>query len=147
MSHIHQQIRDYVATQLGAIGMFSGRVYKMRSYALDAEKLPAIVVYTNTQQSNPITIGTKTARGQLELAVQIHIKGASNTISDDLDAACVLVENVMGGIFDLNGLAKSCVLSTTEINVNVEGGQSVASAALVYAVEYVTLSADVETPA
>ena len=131
MSHIHQQIRDYVATQLGAIGMFSGRVYKMRSYALNAEKLPAVVVYTNTQQSNPITI----------------VKGASNAISDDLDAACVLVENVMGGIFDLNGLAKSCVLSTTEINVNVEGGQSVASAALVYAVDYVTLSADTETPA
>jgi hypothetical protein len=145
MAHIHQQIRDYVATRIGEIAMFSGRVYKMRDYALDDAKLPAAVVYTNTTQSAPVTIGLKTARGELELTVELHIKGASLTVSDDLDAACALVENVMGGDFDLGGLAKAIVLSSTAINVNVEGAQSIASVTLVYSVEYVTVASDVET--
>lgn len=145
MAHIHQQIRDYVATQIGGIGMFNGRVYKMRDYALDDAKLPAAVVYTNTTQSNPVTIGLQTARGALELTVELHIKGGILTVSDDLDAACALVENSLGDDFYLDGLVKSCVLSSTQIGVNVEGAQSVASVTLVYDVEYVTLTTDVET--
>lgn len=146
MAHINNQIRDQMATIIGALGFFTGRVYKMRSYALDDEKLPAAVIYTNTQNSSLATIGTKTSIGSLEVSVEIFIKGSSSTIVNQIDNACVLIEDAIGSDFQLSGLVKSCILSQSEVDINVEGEKPVANARLSYAVQYVTLLSDLETP-
>ena len=146
MAHINQQIRDRVADIIGALPFFSGRVYKMRSYALDDAKLPAAVVYTNSQSSSLVSIGFRTLQGSLNLTVDIHIKGSSATIVNAIDDACVLIEDAIGSDFSLNGLVKSCVLTETDVDINVEGEKPTASARLSYVAEYVTSIADVETP-
>ena len=146
MAHMNQQIRDRVADIVGALPFFSGRVYKMRSYALDEAKLPAAVVYTNSQSSSLVSIGFRTLQGSLNLTVDIHIKGSSATIVNQIDDACVLIEDAIGSDFSLNGLVKSCVLTETDVDINVEGEKPTASARLSYVAEYVTSIADVETP-
>lgn len=146
MAHMNQQIRDRVADIIGALPFFSGRVYKMRSYALDEAKLPAAVVYTNSQSSSLVSIGFRTLQGSLNLTVDIHIKGSSATIVNAIDDACVLIEDAIGSDFSLNGLVKSCVLTETDVDINVEGEKPTASARLSYVAEYVTSIADVETP-
>ena len=146
MAHMNQQIRDRVADIIGALPFFSGRVYKMRSYALDDAKLPAAVVYTNSQSSSLVSIGFRTLQGSLNLTVDIHIKGSSATIVNAIDDACVLIEDAIGSDFSLNGLVKSCVLTETDVDINVEGEKPTASARLSYVAEYVTSIADVETP-
>jgi hypothetical protein len=146
MSHINNQIRDRIATIIGALPFFSGRIYKMRSYALDDEKLPAAVIYTNSQRSSLATIGTKTSMGLLQVYVEIFIKGSSSTIINQIDDACVLIEDAIGSDFQLSGLVKSCILSQSDVDINVEGEKPVANARLSYAVQYVTLLADLETP-
>jgi hypothetical protein len=146
MAHMNQQIRDRVANIIGALPFFSGRVYKMRSYALDEAKLPAAVVYTNSQSSSLVSIGFRTLQGSLNLTVDIHIKGSSATIVNEIDDACVLIEDAIGSDFSLNGLVKSCVLTETDVDINVEGEKPTASARLSYVAEYVTSIADVETP-
>jgi hypothetical protein len=146
MAHMNQQIRDRVADIIGALPFFSGRVYKMRSYALDEAKLPAAVVYTNSQSSSLVSIGFRTLQGSLNLTVDIHIKGSSATIVNQIDDACVLIEDAIGSDFSLNGLVKSCVLTETDVDINVEGEKPTASARLSYVAEYVTSIADVETP-
>jgi hypothetical protein len=146
MAHMNQQIRDRVANIIGALPFFSGRVYKMRSYALDEAKLPAAVVYTNSQSSSLVSIGFRTLQGSLNLTVDIHIKGSSATIVNEIDDACVLIEDAIGSDFSLNGLVKSCVLTETDVDINVEGERPTASARLSYVAEYVTSIADVETP-
>lgn len=146
MAHIHNQIRDRVATLVGAVPTFSGRVYKMRSFAIDSNKLPAAVVYTNRASSELITIGFKTLRGFLEVIIDLHIVGSSATIANSIDDASALVEDAIGADFTLNGLAKSCVLNSVAISISVEGEKPVASARLSYGVEYVTVISDLETP-
>ena len=146
MAHMNQQIRDRVATIIGALPFFSGRVYKMRSYALDEAKLPAAVVYTNSQTSSLVSIGFRTLQGSLNLTVDIHINGSSATIVNQIDDACVLIEDAIGSDFSLNGLVKSCVLTETDVDINVEGEKPTASARLSYVAEYVTSVDDVETP-
>lgn len=146
MSHINNQIRDRIATIIGALPFFSGRVHKMRSYALDDEKLPAAIIYTNSQSNSLATIGTKTSMGSLELYVEIFIKGSSSTIINQIDDACVLIEDAIGSDFQLSGLVKSCILSQSDVDINVEGEKPVANARLSYAVQYVTLLSDLETP-
>ena len=145
MSHVRQQIRDRVATLVTGLPTTGANVYKMRRYALDDAKLPAICVYTMDESSSLITIGTRTLRRVINVAIDIMIKGASTTVSDSLDTICVSAEEAIAGDFTLNGLAKSCILTSTEIDINVEGEKSIASARLVYAVEYITSITDVET--
>lgn len=145
MSHVRQQIRDRVATLVTGLPTTGASVYKMRRYALDDAKLPAICVYTTDESSSLITIGSRTLRRVINVIVDIIIKGSSTAVSDSLDTICVSAEEAMAADFTLNGLAKSSVLTSSEIDVNVEGEKSIASARLVYAVEYVTLITDVET--
>ena len=145
MSHVRQQIRDRVATLVTGLPTTGSSVYKMRRYALDDAKLPAICVYTTDESSSLITIGSRTLRRVINVVVDIIIKGSSTSVSDSLDTICVSAEEAMAADFTLNGLAKSSVLTSSEIDVNVEGEKSIASARLVYAVEYVTLITDVET--
>ena len=145
MSHVRQQIRDRVATLVTGLPTTGASVYKMRRYALDDAKLPAICVYTTDESSSLITIGSRTLRRVINVVVDIIIKGSSTAVSDSLDTICVSAEEAMAADFTLNGLAKSLVLTSSEIDVNVEGEKSIASARLVYAVEYVTLITDVET--
>lgn len=145
MSHVRQQIRDRVATLVTGLPTTGTSVYKMRRYALDDAKLPAICVYTMDESSSLITIGSRTLRRVINVVVDIIIKGSSTTVSDSIDTICVSAEEAMAADFTLNGLAKSSVLTSSEIDVNVEGEKSIASARLVYAVEYITLITDVET--
>lgn len=145
MSHVRQQIRDRVATLVTGLPTIGASVYKMRRYALDDAKLPAICVYTTDESSSLITIGSRTLRRVINVVVDIIIKGSSTAVSDSIDTICVSAEEAMAADFTLNGLAKSSVLTSSEIDVNVEGEKSIASARLVYAVEYVTLITDVET--
>lgn len=145
MAHVRQQIRDRIATLVTGLPTTGANVYKMRRYALDDSKLPAICVYTSDETSSLITIGSRTLRRVINVMVEVFIKGSSTAVSDTLDGICVSAEEAIAADFTLNGLAKSCVLTGTEININVEGEQSIASAQLVYSVEYVTSITDVET--
>lgn len=145
MSHVRQQIRDRVATLVTGLPVTGASVYKMRRYALDDAKLPAICVYTNDETSSLVTIGSRTLRRVINVMVEIFVKGNSTTVSDSLDGICVSAEEAIAADFTLNGLAKSCILTGTEVDINVEGEQSIGSARLVYSVEYVTSITDVET--
>lgn len=145
MSHVRQQIRDRIATILTGLSGTGANVYKMRRYPLDDSKLPAIAIYTMDETSNLITIGARTNRRVVNVGVEIAAKGLSTTISDTIDSYCVNVEEAIGNDFTLNGLAKSCLLTNTTIDVNVEGEKAVCTARLVFAAEYITSITDVET--
>lgn len=145
MAHVRQQIRDRIATVLSGITGFATSVYKMRRYALDDAKLPAIAVYTVDESSNLITLGLRTLRRVVNVGVEIVAKGASTTIADTIDGYAVSVEEAIANDFTINGLAKSCILTSSTIDVNVEGEKAVGTARLVFAVEYITAINDVET--
>lgn len=145
MAHVRKQIRDRIATLVTGLPTTGANVYKMRRYALDDAKLPAICVYTMDESSSLITIGSRTLNRTINVAVQAFAKGASATISDTIDTICVEVEEAIAADFQLNGLAKSCVLTESQIDINVEGERSVANVSLIYSVEYVTTIGDVET--
>jgi len=106
MAHVRQQIRDYVADLLvnfifDRFGIViqdrfnvnlevrqsgeTGTLYKFRRYALDEEKLPALIVYTTTDISRLATIGQRTMTHDLELRVDIVNKGSSLNIFENIE--------------------------------------------------------------
>lgn len=145
MSHVRTQIRDRIATLVTGLPVTGASVYKMRKYALDDSKLPAICVYTTDESSSLITVGSRTLRRVINAVVEVFVKGSSTAVSDTIDGICISVEEAIAADFALNGLAKSCILTATETDVNIEGEQGIGTARLVYAVEYVTSIGDVET--
>jgi hypothetical protein len=145
MTHVRQQIRDRIAVDLAAIPGFATSVYKMRRYPVDSAKLPVIAVYTVDENSSLVTIGLRTLRRVVNLGIEIVAKGPSTTIADTMDSYTVSVEEAIAADFTINGLAKSCVLTNSTIDVNVEGETAVGTARLVYSVEYITAIGDVET--
>jgi predicted regulator of amino acid metabolism with ACT domain len=144
MSHVRQQIRDRIATLVTGLPVTGSSVYKMRRYALDDSKLPAICVYTTDESSSLITVGSRTLRRVINVMVEAFAKGASASIHDTIDSICVSIEEAIAADFALNGLAKSTILTSTETDIDVSGQNAIASARLVYAVEYVTAIGDVE---
>jgi hypothetical protein len=120
-------------------------VYKMRRYALDDSKLPALCVYTGDETSSLITVGSRTLRRTINLVVEGYCKGAATAVYDTIDTIAVEVEEAIAADFTLNGLAKSTVLVGSEVDVNSTGEYSIGTIKLVYAVEYVTAINDVET--
>ena len=145
MSHVRQQIRDRIATILTGLPTVGNTVFKMRRYALDDSKLPAILVYTMDEGSALMTIGNRTLNRTINCAVHILCTGTSTTIQNTIDSLCVSVEQAIGNDFQLNGLAKSCILTSTEVDIVTDGEKPISSARLVYAVNYITAINSVET--
>lgn len=145
MTHIREQIRDRIATLVTGLPSTGANVFAMRRYALDDSKLPCILIYTNNEQSNIATIGLKTGLYNLEVMIEVITKSSSSTISDELDQICANVEAAIGADFQLNGLAKSCILTSTDISIAVDGENPLSSANMKYNVQYVALINSVET--
>jgi len=145
MPHVRQQIRAKIVALLASgVPLVSSRVYGSRVYALTEADLPSITVYTGRETSQIITIGSKTLQRTASISVDIYARATSN-LDNDLDAICVEVEEALAADFKLSGLAKSIVLSGTDIDYSGESEQPVGTARLNFDVVYNTLIGDVET--
>lgn len=166
MAHVRKQIRDYVAVLLTGyvydrFGIVlldrsgsklevnntllpTGSIYKSRHYALDDSKLPAILVYTESDITNLATIGNRTLAHNLELGIDILNKGASGSIFENVEQFAADIVWVLENDYDFGGLVKSCELASMQTDTNSQGERTVASAQLRFNVRYVTAIGDCE---
>ena len=159
MAHVRQQIRDYVADLLvnfifdrfGIViqdrfsvnlearpGNETGTLYKFRRYALDEAKLPALIVYTTTDLSRLATIGQRTMTHDLELRVDIVNKGSSLNIFENIEQFSAELISKVEDDFFLGGLAKSCVLASSDFDVETGGEKAIGSGKMIFNVQYTT---------
>jgi hypothetical protein len=159
MAHVRQQIRDYVADLLvnfifdrfGIViqdrfsvnlearqGGETGTLYKFRRYALDEAKLPALIVYTTTDLSRLATIGQRTMTHNLELRVDIVNKGSSLNIFENIEQFSAELISKVEDDFFLGGLAKSCVLASSDFDVETGGEKAIGSGKMIFNVQYTT---------
>jgi|11BtaG_2_1085332.scaffolds.fasta_scaffold44976_3 hypothetical protein len=145
MAHVRQQIRDRIVSVLkSSASLVKRRVFSSRVYALTEKDLPAITVYTGSEASALQTIGLKTSARVVSVEVDIYVR-ATNNFDNDVDAIAVQIEEAIANDFTVNGLAKSAVLASSEINFSGEAEQPIGSAKLTFDVRYDTAINDVET--
>lgn len=145
MAHVRKQIRDRIASVISTAGtLVSQRVYTTRVYPLSAANLPAITVYTGSESSALHTMGSRTMMRNLDVAVDIYVR-ATETTDDDVDAIAVQIEEAVANDFTVDGLAKSVVLTGTDIDFNAEAEQPIGIARLTFSVSYITAINSVET--
>lgn len=138
MSHVRQQIREQVATTVTGLSTTGSNVFQSRVYPLQDSNLPALLVYSISEDSNADVMGsTLVAQRDLNIVIEGYVK-ATTDFDDTVDTICAEVEAAMGTDRTLNNLAKFSQLVGTEINYNGEGESPVGVVTLTYAVQYRT---------
>ena len=135
-NHVRQQIREKVGTLLTGLTTTGSNIYESRVYPLEAGNLPALVVYTKNEESEPIVIGTnRLSSRNLSLIVEIYAK-TTNNFDDTIDTISKEVEVAIATDTTLDGLTKDIYLESTEIEYNGEGEQPVGYATLTFLTNY-----------
>tara|TARA_Y100001973_G_scaffold71595_1_gene104344 strand:+ start:755 stop:1201 length:447 start_codon:yes stop_codon:yes gene_type:complete len=135
-NHIRQQIRERAGTVLNNLTTTGSNVFETRIYPLENTNLPALVIYTKDETSEPIVISTNRLMSrELELIVEIYVKQTSN-FDDEIDKICKEVEIAISADTTLNGLTKDCFLQSTSIEYNTDGEQPLSFAVLTFLTNY-----------
>ncbi len=135
-NHVRQQIREKVGTTLTGLTTTGSNIYESRVYPLEAGNLPALVVYTKNEESEPIVIGTnRLSSRNLSVIVEIYAKTITS-FDDTIDTISKEVEVAIAADTTLDGLTKDIYLESTEIEYNGEGEQPVGYATLTFLTNY-----------
>ena len=133
-NHIRQQIREKFGTTLTGLNTTGSRVYESRVYPL--ETVPALIIYTKEESSEPIVIGTdRVMSRELSVVVEGYAKATSD-FDDTIDTISKEVEEAIAADRTLDGLAKDCYLESTEIEFNGEGEKPLGYVSLTFLTNY-----------
>lgn len=137
-THVRQQIRDRIASNVTGLSTTGDRVYKSRVWPLNADTMPALLVYSISENSATDIMGRSLVMNR-ELSVVVEGYVRNITVYDDkVDTIAKEVEIAMAADQTLNNLAKISYLSGTEISYSGEGDQPIAVVSMTYLVQYRT---------
>lgn len=135
-NHVRQQIREEIGTTLTGLTTTGNRVYQSRVYPLETGGTPALLIYTKSEDSEPMVISSnRLSERNLSVAVEIYVKDTTN-FDDTIDTSSKEIESAIAADTTLNGLAKDCYLESTEIEFNAEGEKPLAVATLIFLTKY-----------
>ena len=145
MSHVRQQIRERVATDLTGLSTTGSNVFQSRVYPMEGAGLPGLIVYTNSESVDL----DETSSGRhlvriLDVVVEGYVKATSNS-DDTVDTIAAEVETAIANDSDLNSLAKDSILATTEVELSGDAEKPIAVVRMTFTVVYVTADNAPET--
>ena len=135
--HVRKQIREALEIALNGMATAS-TLYISRVQPIDADDLPAAVLFTNAEESERHTKGNVLVR-RLTVSVEGHAQTASG-LDDTLDQIAKEIEIAIDGAGNLGGLISSSDLIGTEIEFS-EAVQPVGLIRLTYIFTYATTEA------
>jgi len=135
-NHIRQQIREKFGTTLTGLTTTGSNVFESRVYPLENTNLPALIIYTKSETSEPIVIGTdRVMSRELSVIVECYAKATSN-FDDTIDTISKEVEVAIAADRTLDGLTKDTYLESTEIEFNAEGEKPLGYVSLTFLTNY-----------
>jgi hypothetical protein len=135
-NHVRQQIREKIGTTLTGLTTTGSNVFESRVYPLENANLPALIIYTKEESSEPIVIGTQRLMSrELSVVVEGYAKATSN-FDDTIDTISKEVEAAIAADRTLDGLAKDTYLESTEIEFNSEGEKPLGYVSLTFLTNY-----------
>jgi hypothetical protein len=135
-NHVRQQIREKFGTTLTGLTTTGSNVFESRVYPLENASLPALIIYTKSETSEPIVIGTQRLMSrELSVVIEGYAKATSN-FDDTIDTISKEVEAAIAADRTLDGLAKDTYLESTEIEFNSEGEKPLGYVSLTFLTNY-----------
>lgn len=140
MSHVRKQIRDYFAVSLNGLTTTGSKVYASRVYPLQSENLPAVLVYTTSEESEETAFSKQRVQDRVvSVIVEGYVKANSN-FDDTLDSIAREVEEALLDDPTCGGLSKNMVLTSTEAEYSGDGEAPVGTIRMTFQVNYRTVT-------
>jgi hypothetical protein len=147
MAHVRKQIRDNIVTTLTGLTTTGSRVYRSRVYPVADNKLPGILIYTDSEEVETATINPpRTQLRTLTVRIEAFVKGVSN-FDDDIDTITEEVEEALAADLTRGGLAKDTRITDFSVEFSGDGDQPVGVGQISVEVDYSTRENDVGTAA
>ena len=135
-NHVRQQIREKIGTTLLGLTTTGSNVYQSRVYPLENANLPALIIYTKEESSEPVVIGTdRLMSRELAVIIEGYTKATSN-FDDTIDTISKEVEAAIAADRTLDGLAKDTYLESTNIDFNSDGEKPLGYVSLTFLTNY-----------
>ena len=144
MAHLRQSIRERIATDVTGLTTTGSNVFQSRVYPIEDSKLPCLLVYTTSEDSEVTEMASPRPMTRTLNVVVQGVVGAT-TPDDTLDLISKEVEVALAGDVSINSLANNSFLSSTEIEFNAEGAKPIGTVILNYVVEYRNLDNNPES--
>ncbi len=137
--HHRQIIRNAAANALVGLVTTGVRVFKSRTEPLDQTLLPCLLVNTDDEDIETITVHQAPILDRdLTLIVRCVAKASTN-LDDVLDTMMAEVETAIGGQ-TLTGLVGALALKSIRINMESEAEKPVGIATMTFLTNYMTVS-------
>jgi len=137
MAHVRQSIRDNVVTTVTGLSTTGSSVFRTRIYPLETGNLPGLCVYTQTEDTEVDTLGSRNLTRTVEVVIEAFVRATSN-YDNTLDTICAEIEAAMATDVTRGGYAKDCLLTRSEFEFSDEGDRPIVMGRLTYAVQYRT---------
>lgn len=139
-AHVRTQIRKQVVTTLTGLTTTGARVHEMPVYAIEKAKLPALAIYTLSEESPEMTAGgrPRVVKRTVQLAVEAYAMGTGAALQDALDQICKEVETALSTDPLRGGLAHDTRPEGVELTLSPEGEKPHGVARMSWVVDYKT---------
>lgn len=137
-NHVRQQLREAVAAAVTGLSTTGSRVYQSRVYPLDISSLPCLLVTSDGDKSEAITVHSPY---QQERATTIRIEGVAKAVSnidDTLDAISKEVETAIAG--SSTAIVKGLIYQGAQIDYDGSGEQPIGKVTMIFTKDLYTLS-------
>lgn len=137
-NHVRQQLREAVATAVTGLSTTGSRVYQSRVYPLTDSNLPCLLVTSDGDKSEAITVHSPY---QQERATTIRIEGVAKAVSnidDTLDTISKEVETAIAG--SSTAIVKGLIYQGAQIDYDGSGEQPIGKVTMIFAKDLYTLS-------
>jgi len=135
MAHLRQSIRERVAADVTSLTTTGANVFQSRVFPVEDSKLPCLLVYTTSEESEVTEIASPRPMTRILNVVVQGVVGAAQP-DDTLDLISKEIEVAMAADVNINDLANNSFLSSTEIEFNADGAKPIGTVVLNYSVEY-----------
>lgn len=137
-NHVRQQLREAVATAVTGLSTTGSRVYQSRVYPLDTSSLPCLLVTSDGDKAEAITVHSPY---QQERATTIRIEGVAKAVSnidDTLDTISKEVETAIAG--SSTAIVKGLIYQGAQIDYDGSGEQPIGKVTMIFTKDLYTLS-------
>lgn len=137
-NHVRQQLREAVTAAVTGLSTTGSRVYQSRVYPLDTSSLPCLLVTSDGDKSEAITVHSPY---QQERATTIRIEGVAKAVSnidDTLDTISKEVETAIAG--SSTAIVKGLIYRGAQIDYDGSGEQPIGKVTMIFAKDLYTLS-------
>lgn len=137
--HLRQQIRERIALDVTGLVTTGANVFQSRVYPIEDSKLPCLLVYSNSEESEILNQGSpRLLLRTLSITIQ-GVASEASGIDDKLDLIAKEIEIAMAADVDINGLAQDSFMTSSEIDFTSDGAKTIGTLRINFQIEYRTL--------